>query len=45
MSPGDKDGLPTREELQSFMKEAKRYHRREYMKGDEGYGKVSKFER
>ncbi|MFP3809942.1 sugar kinase [Bacillus sp. SIMBA_005] len=45
MSPGDKDGLPTREELQAFMKEAKRYHRREYMKGDEGYGKVSKFER
>lgn len=45
MSPGDKDGLPTREELQAFMKEAKRYHRREYMKEDEGYGKVSKFER
>ncbi|MFP3419285.1 sugar kinase [Bacillus sp. SIMBA_154] len=45
MSPGDKDGLPTREELQAFMKEAKRYHRREYMKGDERDGKVSKFER
>lgn len=45
MSPGDKDGLPTRKELQAFMKEAKRYQRREYMKGDERYGKVSKFER
>lgn len=45
MSPGDKDGLPTREKLQSFLKEAKRYHKREYMKGDEGYGKVSKLER
>ncbi|MEH7842094.1 sugar kinase [Bacillus safensis] len=45
MSPGDKDGLPIRKELQAFMKEAKRYQRREYMKGDERYGKVSKFER
>lgn len=45
MSPGDKDGLPTREELQAFLKEAKRYHRWEHMKGDEGYGKVSKFDR
>ncbi|AOZ89103.1 2-dehydro-3-deoxygluconokinase [Bacillus xiamenensis] len=45
MSPGDHDGLPTREKLQAFMKEAKRYQRRNEMKEDEKYGKVSKFER
>ncbi|PCK19627.1 2-dehydro-3-deoxygluconokinase [Bacillus pumilus] len=45
MSPGDKDGLPTREELQAFLNEAKRYDRREHMKGDGRYGKVSKFDR
>ncbi|WHY05075.1 sugar kinase [Bacillus altitudinis] len=45
MSPGDHEGLPTREELQAFIKEAKRYQRRHDMKGDERYGKVSKYER
>ncbi|MDM5299652.1 sugar kinase [Bacillus pumilus] len=45
MSPGDKDGLPTREELQAFLQQAKRDNRREHVKGDEIDGEISKFER
>ncbi|OLP66707.1 2-dehydro-3-deoxygluconokinase [Bacillus pumilus] len=45
MSPGDKDGLPTREELKAFLQQTKRDNRREHVKGDEIDGEISKFER
>ncbi|MFJ5964379.1 sugar kinase [Bacillus sp. NPDC093026] len=45
MSPGDMDGLPTREELQAFLQQAKRHNRREHVKGDDVHGESSQFNR
>ncbi|MFS0654160.1 sugar kinase [Bacillus sp. 179-C3.3 HS] len=45
MSPGDKDGLPTREELQAFLQKAKRDQRRVHVEGDEINGEIRTIDR